>query len=186
MMIRSTLGAAVVAAAFSFAAAPAFAASPMTDAFLTNANQSIDFLDRSSRFALDNSENVKLKSFAHDQARNQTLTANAIDDWITADLGTQGDVSTGRSVAINGNVGPEAQKVAAMSPPVGQEDLDNLEGLKGKDFDAIYKARQVSAMAQLQDLYTAYAANGDDPKLVAIAKRELPKIKRSVVELGRL
>ena len=184
-MIRSTLGAAVVATAFSLVAAPASAASLITDAFLTNANQNIDFLDRSSRFALDNSENGKLKSFAHDEARDQTLTANAIDDWIAADLGAQGGVATGRSVAVDASASPETKTIAAMSPTVGQEDLDNLEGLKGKEFDGIYKARQAVALGQLQDLYTAYAANGDDPKLVAISKRELPKIKRAVVELGR-
>lgn len=185
MRIRTSLGAALVAAAFSFATAPASAASLMTDAFLTNANQNIDFLDRSSRLALDNSENGKVKSFAHDEARDQTLTANAIDDWITADLGAQG-VKTGRSVAIDASASPETKKIAAMSPTVGQEDIDNLEGLKGKDFDSIYRDRQATALAQLQDLYTAYAAHGDDPKLVAISKRELPKIKRAIVELGRL
>ena len=186
MMIRSTLGAALVAAALSLAAAPASAASLMTDAFLTNANQNIDFLDRSSRFALDNSENGKLKSYAHDEARDQTLTANAIDAWITTDLGAQCGVATGRSVAIDASASPDTKRIAAMSPTVGQEDLDNLEGLKGKDFDGIYKARQTVALVQLQDLYTAYAAYGDDPKLVAMAKRELPIIKRSIMELGRL
>ena len=74
-------------------------------------------------------------------------------------------------MAIDASASPETKKIAAMSPTVGQEDLDNLEGLKGKDFDAVYKARQAAALGQLQDLYTAYAANGDDPKLVAIANQ---------------
>lgn len=185
MIVRSTLGAAMVAAAFSLATpSAASAASLMTDAFLTHANQDIDFLDRSSRFALANSKSTKLKSFAHDQARDQTLTANRIGDWIKADLG--GDkVITGRSVALDG-VSPETRKLATMSASVGQEDLDNLEGLNGKDFDDIYKARQKLALEQLRDLYATYAASGDDAKLVGIAKAELPKINRDLVELGRL
>ena len=184
MIVRSTLGAALVAAAFSLAApGTASAASLLTDAFLTNANQDIDFLDRSSRFALDNSKSAKVKAFAHDQARDQTLTANKIDDWIQADLG--GQVATGRSVALD-NASPEAKAVAEMKPLTGQEDLDNLEGLTGKDFDDVYKARQKLALGQLKDLYVVYATSGDDPKLAAIAKSELPKINHRLAELDRL
>ena len=161
MLVRSTLGAALVAATFSLASpGPASAASLMTDVFLTNANQDIDFLDRSSRFALDNSKNAKVKAFAHDQARDQTMTANKIGDWIKADLGQQGDqVVTGRSVAIE-SASPVTKAMFTMTPPVGQEDLDNLEGLSGTDFDDIYKARQKATLTQLKNLYTAYAALG--------------------------
>jgi hypothetical protein len=188
---RFTLRVALLAATVSCVApVPASAASLVTDAFLTNANQDIDFLDRSSRLALQNSNDAKLKAFAYDQAKTQTLAANAIGDWIKSDLGpqtAQGDgVATGRSVAIDANSNPVAQKIAAMSPQVDQEDLDNLEGLTGKDFDPIYKARQETALGQLQKLYEAYASNGDDPTLVGLAKRELPKVKNQIVELRRL
>ena len=185
MIVRSTLGAALLAAAFSLASpGPASAASLTTDAFLTNANQDIDFLDRSSRFALDNSKSAKIKAFAYDQARDQTMAANAIGDWIKADLG--GDqVITGRSVALD-NASPAVRKLVTMKPPVAQEDLDNLEGLTGKDFDDIYKARQKATLEQLKDLYAIYATSGDDAKLVAIATRELPKINHRLAELDRL
>ena len=190
MMIRTALGAALLAASMTLVAPTgASAASLMTDAFLTNANQDIDFLDRASRLALTNSQSAKVKSFAYDQARDQTLAANSIGDWIQADLGPQagGDkVATGRSVAIDGSASPAAHKMAAMTPPIGQEDLDNLEGLTGKDFDGIYQAREQATLEQLRDLYTAYAASGDDKTLVTIADRELPKIKRQIAELARL
>ena len=188
MIIRSALGAALLAAATTLAA-PASAASLMTDAFLTNANQDIDFLDRASRFALDNSKSAKVKAFAHDQARDQTLAANKIGDWIQADLGPQtgsDKLATGRSVAVGNSASPTARAMASMTPPVGQEDIDNLEGLSGKDFDDIYKAREKVTLEQLRDLYTAYAASGDDATLVAISNRELPKIKHQIAELGRL
>ena len=190
MKIVLTCGAALVAAALSLVGpTQVSAASLMTDGFLTNANQDIDFLDRASRFALQNSHSAKIKAFAHDQARDQTLAANAIGDWIQADLGPQmakADVATGRSVAVGADASPIARKLAEMSPPTGQEDLDNLEGLAGKDFDDVYKERQAVTLEQLKDLYTAYAANGDDPTLVTIAKGELPKIKRQIVELHRI
>ncbi len=191
MIIRSTIGAAAVAAAL-LSAAPVSAASPMTNAFLINANQDVDFLDRSSRFALQNSQNTRLKSFAHDEARDQTLTANAFDDWIKADLASKtahasGDqLQTGRSVALDDRAGITTRDMAAMTPPAGQEDLDSMEGLAGKDFDDAYKAKQLAALDQLQSLYGDYAAAGDDAALAAIAKRELPKIKKQIVELHRL
>ena len=188
MIIRSAVGAALIGAATMFGAqATATAASLMTDAFLTNANQDVDFLDRSSRFALTNSHDAKVKAFAHDQARDQTLVANAFGDWIKADLGAQnGDqVATGRSVAIDNSASTSTREMAMMSPPAGQEDLDNLEGLTGKEFDDIYKARQRAALDQLQALYSDYAAGGDDAALVAIAKSQLPKIKKQIMELGR-
>ncbi len=187
MLNRFILGA-VALASLTYAAvpAPANAASLVTDAFLTNANQDVDFLDRSSRLALTNSHDAKVKAFAYDQARNQTLTANALGDWIKADLGTQGDqVATGRSVAIDGSASTTTREMAMMSPPAGQEDLDNLEGLTGKEFDAIYKARQLATLGQLKALYTAYQSSGDDATLVSIAKRELPKITKQIAELSR-
>ena len=169
------LGAALVAGTLSFAACitAASAASPATSAFLTNVTQNVDFLDRSSRFALTNSKTPRLHAFAFSQAREQTLAANAIDAYTE----TAKDVlPTGRSAA----------EVADTRLPLGQEDLNSLEGLTGSAFDAEYKAKQLDALRQVVSDYQTYLASGDDPTLRAIAGRELPKAKRRLDLLGKI
>lgn len=186
-MIKSALGALVASTLLATAFVPsASAASAVTDAFMANLTPNVDFLDRSSRFALTNSKSVKLKTFAHKEAADQTLTANALYDWsqtggatavATADLPLQ----TGRSVATAGQT-----PIVDNRLPAGQEDLDLLGGLDGKEFDDTYKAKQVVALQQVEADYKDYIAKGDDPILLAIASRELPKVERALAEIGKL
>jgi predicted outer membrane protein len=203
-MKHLSLGAALVAGAVMLAwpAASQTAvrqpASLATDMLLANLAPNVDFLDRSSRFALTNSKDGRLKSFAHDEAREQTLAANAIDDWIearkaplVADASNNGDaeppVVSGRSVAIDPPAGAQPAALPADTRlALGEEDLNSLEGLEGKAFDAEYKQKQRDALSQIADDYTAYLANGDDPALLALAKAQLPKIKHRLAEIDRL
>ncbi len=193
-MIIARVGAVLVTGAILFAAAtaPVRAASPYTVAFLTNVSPNLDFLDRSSRFALTNSKNARLKGFAQSEAREQTLAANALDEWIearkestiavaTAD-GEQ--LQTGRSVAVDGQL--VEGRVADTRLPLGQEDLDSIEGMNGSEFDAQYKEKQLNALSQVQTDYEHYIAKGDDPDLIKMSKRELPKIKKRLILLGRM
>ena len=64
------------------ASVPAFAASVMTDAFVANARPNVDFLDVSSRLALDHSGNPRIRAFARSEAREQTITANSMVAWV--------------------------------------------------------------------------------------------------------
>ena len=91
------------------------------------------------------------------------------------------EVQTGRSVAID-----RPAPVVDNRLPAGQEDLDNLYGMNGHDFDEMYKAKQADALLQLQTSYQTYIATGDDADLKALATRELPKINRRLAELRRL
>jgi predicted outer membrane protein len=174
------------------AQSPAEARSSATEAFLANVGPNVDFLDRSSRMALDNSANKQLKTFAFSEAREQTLSANALDTWVDAENAASTVVAattpvasdalqTGRSVAID-----RPAPVVDNRLPAGQEDLDNLYGMNGHDFDDMYKAKQADALAQLQTSYQTYIATGDDADLKALATRELPKINRRLAELRRL
>ena len=89
MIINNKL-AAVLATGVLFALAshtPAEARSSVTEAFLANVEPNVDFLDRSSRMALDNSASKQLKAFAFSEAREQTLSANALDTWVDAETG---------------------------------------------------------------------------------------------------
>jgi predicted outer membrane protein len=170
----------------------AHAASSITNAFITDVNPNVDLLDRSSRLALDNSQNAKLRAFAKSEARQETLVANAIYDWTQADAhpvavasneqaGT-GAILTGRSVAI------DKPKVAIpeQMPSANQEDIDRLYGLTGGEFDAAYKAVQVTAIKALIVSYQEYITNSDEPALKAIATQELPKLNQRLAELDKI
>ena len=178
-MTFAKLGAAFFAAAISLAAhSAAHAASPATERFLANLSPNVDFLDQSSRFALTNSKSARVHDFARAQAREQTLAANALDEWREASKATApgGEpLQTGRSVAT-----------IDQRLPMGQEDLDSLEGLNGGDFDEQYRAKQRDALRQVEADYQDYIARGDDPVLLALASRELPKVRQRITLLGRI
>lgn len=152
------------------------AASANTEVFLANVTANVDFLDRSSRMALENSKSVKIKDFARGEATEQTLAANAIYD-VTA----KAPLQTGRSVALSGQ--PEQ---VDLRLPMGQEDLDSIEGLSGIEFDEAFRAKQRDALTQVQTDYETYLASGDDDALKSIAKQELPKIKKQIAALSKV
>ena len=172
------------------ASLPAAAASPTTGTFLTDVNLSVDFLDRSSRMALDNSKSPQIRTFARSEAAEQTHTLNAFYDWsqkdaapvaIASNAGTDG-LLTGRSVAIDKPVKVAAPQIATDH----SEDIDRLYGLTGSEFDESFKAAQVTTLTQLVSIYQEYITNGDEPALKTMATRELPKINRRLAELRRL
>lgn len=169
-----------LAATVSFVASIdiAQAASPATEAFLANVTPNVDFLDRSSRMALENSGSLRLKDFARGQATSQTMAANALFDATTklADA----PVQTGRSVST-ASVAPVDARL-----PLGQEDLDSIEGLKGVEFDEAFRAKQRSALMQVQTDYETYLATGDDVALKAIAEKALPDVKRKIAALSKI
>ena len=218
-------GAVLVAGALSTASllggTPAIAASSATKAFLANVTPNVDFLDRSSRFALTNSKSTRMRAFAFSEAAEQTLAANALYDHslaetnplvASADSGKLDRTPTGSTKAaspkaVNPRAGgakpsvtPMPAPVAAPVPtskaapdtiaddrlPMGQEELDSLEGLEGSVFDAQYTEKQLDALHQLETDYQDYAVKGDDLALRAFAVRELPKVKRRIAQLGKI
>lgn len=209
-MNRIKLGAVLVTGLMSLAAAPTpgCAASRITDTFLNNLNPNIDFLDRSSRLALTQAGNARLRAFAGVEAKQQTLAANSVDEWIRANRAADnvlaamsaaddGAVQTGRSVAIDAPAiaapaiqGPVSAPASAVRlpdtrQPMGQADLDRLGGLTGAGFDAQYKLSQLEALRQIEADYVIYIVKGDDPMLLGIANRELPQIERRIAELRK-
>lgn len=189
-MIKYNFGAVLVAGALLFGCVQAQAASPITNGFIANVAPNVDFLDRSSRLALDNSKTARLRDFARSQAREQTLAANEIDGWIEGTKATTvvaaseggGALLTGRSVAVDGQRG----QVVDTRLPMGQEDLDRLEGLTGAEFDALYKEKQLDALHQVETDYVDYIAKGDDPTLLAMAGRELPKVRKRMAVISKM
>ena len=194
----------VVSAAPLAGALPAQAASAVTKAFLDNLTPNVDFLDRSSRFAVKNSKSIRLRAFAFSEAREQTLAADAFYDWMQADAkpvmaSADRDVSRKRldgkdlDRSATGSTKPLGAPASKREQPVvddrlarGQEDLDSMEGLEGPAFDAEYKEKQLDALQQIEADYRDYAVKGDDPALKTLAARELPKIQRRLAEIGKL
>ena len=185
-MNTAKFGAALVAATLSLVAiqggTSASAASMQTEMFLDNLSPNVDFLDQSSRFALTNSKSGKVPDFARVQARVQTLAANALDEWREGRKASSGEpLQTGRSAAVDGQAVQVDQRM-----PLGKEELDSLEGLEGPAFDQEYRAKQREALIQVEADYQGYIAHGDDPVLLAMASRELPKVRQRLTALGRI
>ena len=196
----------VVSTASLAAALPVQAASSVTKAFLDNLIPNIDFLDRSSRFALKNSKSARILAFAFGEAREQTLAANAVYDWTLAgasEMVASADQDARRATlegkdldrSATGSTRPQALPIVATKReqptiddrlPRGQEDLDSMEGLDGPAFDAEYKEKQLDALQQVQADYRDYVVKGDDPTLKRLAARELPKIERRLADIGKL
>ena len=86
---------------------PAMAASAQTDAFVTNARPNVEFLNSASRLALDKAANPRLRSFAHEEAEEQTIAGNSLVAW------AETHTPRGEAVALSGG------GAAVVTAPVG-------------------------------------------------------------------
>ena len=209
-ILKTAMFAAVGAVALA-GAAPAFAASAATDAFVANVHPNVDFLDNSSRLALKTSTSGKLRGFARTEATDQTLAGNQLVAWtqtqtpsgiatvtgapvsvaVAAPLDVAdgvGEVLTGRSVAID-TPAEAAPLTVTRTPAPGtllpsqETDMNRLSTMAGKRFDAFYVTTQKDALRQLATLYTDYMTNGDDAALRAMAARQLPIVRQRLEQL---
>ena len=213
---RTVTKIAVAGVVLASISAPALAASAQSEAFVANARPNVNFIDESSRLALDKSPSRAIRAFAYREARDATIASNSLVAWAQTNtlrgeavaLGTPivpvlpavtdlafapvavaTDVVTGRSVAIDAPLTVRPATVAPVGAallPAEQDDLARLQARSGRGFDILYKSTQLDALRQLATIYSDYQVNGDDPALRAIAARELPKINARIVELRRL
>ncbi len=107
-ILKTALFAAVGAVALA-GAAPAFAGSPATDAFVANVHPNVDFLDNASRLALKTSTSAKLRGFARTEATEQTLAGNQLVAW------TQTQTPSGIATVTGGPVAVVGEPVAAAA-----------------------------------------------------------------------
>ncbi len=99
-IITSLAGVAAAGTLFAAGAlTPAQAGSAMSDAFVANARPNVIYLDESSRMALDKSPSRPVRTFAHTEARQQTIAANSLTAW------TQTNTLRGEAVALGTPVG---------------------------------------------------------------------------------
>ena len=182
---------AAVALALAFAGTPAFAVSPMSNAFVANVKANLDFLAKSSALGRSRATTPAARAFAAAQASDAARSDIALEDALpnggsTKLASADADVlMTGRSVAIDVPTGGIA-KAANGRAPLGEKDFAALAKLSGKKFDDALWLKQLDALSQLRADYQAYADDGDDPALGALADRELPKIEARLKALTKI
>ena len=184
------LGVAVTALVV-MAFAPAKAASPITEAFLANVRPNVEFLDRSSKLATERSASAAVREYAQGEMADAINTATLIERWAPARIAVASAAPdanaliTGRSVSVDGLTGGMGQAANGRSP-MGDKDLDALAKLSGKKFLDAFWLKQLDALSQLRADYRAYADDGDDAALVAMAQRALPEVEHRLALLSKI
>ena len=129
-----------------------------TDAqgFVNAAAASDRFEIESSRLAEASGQSAGIKAFARQMIDGHTAS--------TAKLKT---TLAGLSPALTPIDALNAEQQALMA---------GLQGKQGAELDAAYAAAQVTAHQKTLDMLNAYAAGGDNPALVSLAKGMVPKV----------
>ena len=169
------------------ACTPALAASTVTDLFMANVKANVAFLDQSGKLASTHSSSSAVRSFAELEVADAFRTAEMLDGVapsieVAAASPDADVVVTGRSAATVPSLGQAANGRTAL----GRGDVASLSQLRGRGFDDALWLKQVDALSQLRADYETYAAHGDDAVLVAVAKRELPKIEQRLLALSKI
>ncbi len=180
--LSSLVGAALTIVAI---ASPTLAASPITDAFVANIRPNLDFLERSSKLALARPLQLDVRNYAQGEVAETSRLAEGFRAVQLAESGPTADaVTTGRSVAVDAPAG--LGQAANGRAPLGRKELENLAKLSGRKFIDAFWLKQVDALSQLRADYETYAQDGDDPALVAFAKRELPAVEHRLALLSKI
>ena len=169
------------------ASTPALAASAVTDLFMANVKANVAFLDQSGKLAASRSASPVVRDFAKAEVADAFQTAEMLDGvapatQVAAASPDTDVVVTGRSAFTAPSLGQAANGRTAL----GRGDVAGLTQLKGRKFDDALWLKQVDALSQLRADYETYAARGDDAVLVAVARRELPKVERKLLALSKL
>ncbi len=149
-------------------ALPALAQTPAPAAvdkatFVKEAAASNELEIMSSRLALKNSKREEIKGFAREMLADHTKAGK---DLVQA---------AGRGT-VTGPKALDQEHQAALQPLIAG----------GADFDANYVDLQRKAHQDAVQLFTAYAANGDDPKLKALAGKMLATLQKHLSEAEAL
>ena len=70
--------------------------------------------------------------------------------------------------------------------PKHQKMIDQLEAVKGKDFDMVYLDMQAQVHMEAVALFRTYAGSGDDQELVGFAKETLPSLETHLAHVKSL
>jgi putative membrane protein len=173
MIIRIAVG----ALALGLSASATFGA-PNAGDFRHQAMASDAFEIASSKIALGQSDNGRVKAFAKLMIRDHSLTTEHL---LRGSGMTQADVDA--KVAP----GPDGKhKANDLVDQAHADMLDKLGSEKGKDFDSDFMSDQVSGHKDAVSLFKDYAKNGDDRKLRLWARKTLPTLKMHLAKAEAL
>ena len=157
-----------IAVAFALSAAAAFSA-PAADDFRHKAMASDGFEIASSKLALKNSQNSRVRSFARLMIRDHTKTTEYL---------LQGSGMTEAEVDKKIAPGPDGKFVPNdLVDQAHADTLNKLAGEKSKDFDSDFASGQLSGHKDAVSMFEDYAKSGDDKSLKDWAKETLPTLK---------
>ena len=151
------------------AGTPAFAASAMTDAFVANVRPNVDFLDSSSRLAIDVSGNPRIRAFARAEATEQTIAGNALVAW------TETNTPTGEAAALGTPVLAPLTPVADLAF-VPLNVANNVTGEVVSGVGTVVTGRSV-AIDQPVPLTVAPPARPADTALLPSEQTDLSRLK---------
>ena len=177
-----------------------------TDAYLSVAVPTVEFLQASADLAIARSENARLRAFARREigtaddtraafaARDAAVKRGAARDAASPTL--DGLTPLAGLVAIP--YGYVADATSLLKPLVtqlpsadharaaGRAALARLSAQGGEAFDVLFADQQIAALDRLAALDKDFILNGDDPRLRTIAVRDLPKVRALAAALGRV
>ena len=154
-------------------------ATPGADDFRHKAMSSDAFEIASSKIALGQSENAKVKAFAKLMIRDHSLTTKRL-------LIGLGGVS---QADIDAKIAPGPDGKHKTNDLVDQSHADSLDKLgseKGKEFDSDYMSSQVSGHKDAVSLFEDYARSGDERSLRLWARNTLKNIKMHLAKAEAL
>jgi putative membrane protein len=164
--------------ALSLFAATSSLATPSAGDFRHQAMASDAFEIASSKIALGQSENGRVKEFAQMMIHDHTLTTQHL---------LSGTGTTNADVDAKVAPGPDGKhKSNDLIDQSHTDTLDKLGSEKGKDFDSDYMSAQVSGHKDAVDLFTDFARHGKNRHLRLWARKTLPTLKKHLARAESL
>jgi putative membrane protein len=182
--------------------APGYAASasPATVRFIAVATTTSNFIDQSSRLAIEVSPTLGIRGFARQAIIEENRTHNTLTAW--ADVAqpmlsgrsayTPGVVvGTPLAIAVNSGLAVLGERILPTTDGTAVTGdqfamLNQLSNLRGRDFDGAYLRQQIDAHQRLAAAYQTYATSGDDAALRSMARAEIPRLQADLRRLNAL
>jgi predicted outer membrane protein len=185
--------------------APGYAApaSPATVRFIALATTTSNFIDQTSRLAINLSPSPGIRGFARQAIIEENRTHNTMTAW--ADVAQP--LLSGRSaytpgvmvgapfsplaLAVNSGLTASGERIVPTSDGTAVTGdqfamLNQLSNLRGRDFDGAYLRQQIDAHQRLIAAYQTYATSGEDAALQSMARAEIPRLRRDLSRLNML
>ncbi|MEA2832240.1 MAG: hypothetical protein QOG66_442 [Methylobacteriaceae bacterium] len=181
----------------------AASASPTTVRFIALATTTSNFIDQTSRLAMNVSSRPGIRGFARQAIVEENRTHNMMTAWAEVAQPllsgrsaytpgvTAGAPFSPLALAVNSGLTASGERIVPASDGTAVTGdqfamLSQLSNLRGRDFDRAYLRQQIDAHQRLIAAYQTYATSGDDAALQSMAKAEIPRLRRDLSRLNTL